>query len=281
MTQSNIQEVESYWDSRPCNIRHSPAPLGSLRWSREVTERKYLVEPHIPKFAEFEKWQGKRVLEIGCGIGTDTLEFLKHGATVDAVDLSDNSIDLARQRVNKELGSSSPVNFFHANAEEGLSFLPSATYDLVYSFGVIHHTPHPVRILAAALKKLKPYGELRVMLYAKWSWKNLVGQQPEAQAGCPIARRFSTSEAVALLEACGFSILSTQKAHIFPWRVEDYVEYRYVKAFPWNLVPEPVFGALESTLGWHLLIKAKPMAIQSCIGSPIPIMYGERVKCEF
>ena len=61
--------------------------------------RKYFVEAHIPQFAEFERWRGKKVLEIGCGIGTDTTSFARHGATVTAVDLSPQSLELARKRV--------------------------------------------------------------------------------------------------------------------------------------------------------------------------------------
>ena len=62
-----IGKVREYWDRRPCNIRHSPAPVGTRQYFDEVEQRKYVVEPHISAFAEFPRWAGKRVLEIGCG----------------------------------------------------------------------------------------------------------------------------------------------------------------------------------------------------------------------
>ena len=62
----SIDEVKNFWNKRPCNIRHSNKIVGSLEYFDEVEQRKYFVEPHIPVFAEFKKWQGKRVLEIGC-----------------------------------------------------------------------------------------------------------------------------------------------------------------------------------------------------------------------
>ncbi|HUK38601.1 MAG TPA: methyltransferase domain-containing protein, partial [Methanomicrobiales archaeon] len=94
----SIREVRDYWNSRPCNIRHSPREIGTREYFDEVEARKYFVEPHIPLFAEFERWKGKKVLEIGCGIGTDTINFARHGALVTAVDISSNSIDIARRR---------------------------------------------------------------------------------------------------------------------------------------------------------------------------------------
>src|ERR1700760_4018684 len=93
-----IEQVHDYWNARPCNIRHSTKPVGTKEYFDEVEWRKYFVEPHIPGFAQFSRWKGKKVLEIGCGIGTDTSNFAKAGATVTAVDLSDASLDLAKQR---------------------------------------------------------------------------------------------------------------------------------------------------------------------------------------
>ncbi len=93
-----IDKVQGYWDARPCNIRHSQKPVGSEEYFHEVEFRKYRVEPHIPEFAEFPRWQGKKVLEIGCGIGTDTINFARHGAEVTAVDLSSKSLEVASQR---------------------------------------------------------------------------------------------------------------------------------------------------------------------------------------
>ncbi len=125
----DIATVRDFWNARPCNIRHSPKPLGTADYFNEVETRKYRVEPHIPSFAEFGRWRGKRVLEIGCGIGTDTVNFARAGADVTAVDLSEKSLELARRRAT--VFGLSNIRFYQGNAEELSSFLPIEPYDLV------------------------------------------------------------------------------------------------------------------------------------------------------
>src|SRR5579863_7855582 len=166
-SQVTVEQVRSYWDQRPCNIRHSPKPLGTREYFDEVEARKYFVEPHIPRFADFERWRGKRVLEIGCGIGTDAVNFARAGADYTAIDLSGVSLDLARRRF-EVFGLQG--RFVSGNAEEVDRLVDPASFDLVYSFGVIHHTPDPAAVIAGIRRVLKPDGELRVMLYARNSW---------------------------------------------------------------------------------------------------------------
>src|ERR1700676_3692951 len=118
-----IARVRDYWNARPCNLRHSTAAIGSRQYFEEVEARKYMVEPHIPGFAEFERWRGKKVLEIGCGIGTDTINFARHGAQVTTVDLSEESMGLARKRASI-FGLSDAIRFCPGNAEQLTTFVP-------------------------------------------------------------------------------------------------------------------------------------------------------------
>jgi SAM-dependent methyltransferase len=256
--QPNIETVQAYWNARPCNIRHSTQQIGTKEYFDEVEKRKYFVEPHIPKFAQFERWRGKRVLEIGCGIGTDTINFARAGASVTAVDLSDESLKLAKRRA-EVFGLEGRINFFQANAEELTSHVPTHKYDLVYSFGVIHHTPNPRRAIVQIQHYMAPSSELRIMLYAKHSWKNIMIEagfdQPEAQSGCPIAFTFTRREIRDLLE--GFDILEIRQDHIFPFVVEKYINYEY-EIQPWlSSMPKDMFSALEKHLGWHMLVTAR------------------------
>jgi 2-polyprenyl-3-methyl-5-hydroxy-6-metoxy-1,4-benzoquinol methylase len=211
-----IEQVREYWDRRPCNIRHSTKPPGSREYFDEVERRKYFVEPHIPGFAEFPRWQNKRVLEIGCGIGTDTINFARHGARVTAVDLSGKSLEMARSRA-EVFGLEDRIRFFQGSAEQLEQVVPPEPFDLVYSFGVIHHTPHPERVLEQLRNYVQPGSTVKIMVYHRYSWKvfwilttygkcqfwrlaELVARYSEAETGCPVTYSYSKSELRGLME---------------------------------------------------------------------------------
>jgi ubiquinone/menaquinone biosynthesis C-methylase UbiE len=272
-TDKSITDVQQYWDARPCNIRHSTKPVGSKEYFDEVEARKYLVEPHIPGFVEFERWEGKRVLEVGCGIGTDSINFARAGAELTAVELSSESLRIAEQRADV-MGVADRIQFVQANAEELTATLTDEEYDLVYSFGVIHHTPRPERALAEMRSLAAPGGTLKLMIYHRLSWKvfwivagqghgrfwqtdELVAEHSEAQTGCPVTFSYTRSEARELVENSGFRVQDLRVDHVFPYRIRDYVQYRYVKEPYFRWMPEPLFRAFERRFGWHLLVTAE------------------------
>ena len=133
------------------------------------------------------------------------------------------------------------------------------TYDLIYSFGVIHHSPYPRKIISEIKKYMNGSSVLKIMLYAKNSWKSYMidagFDQPEAQYGCPIANTYTEEEVVDLLD--GFDIISITQNHIFPYQIEPYKKGKFIKQ-PWfETMPDEIFNVLKRKLGWHLLITAK------------------------
>jgi 2-polyprenyl-3-methyl-5-hydroxy-6-metoxy-1,4-benzoquinol methylase len=257
--QATIEDVVNYWNARPCNIRHSKKPVGTKEYFDEVEQRKYFVEPHIPGFAEFPRWNGKKVLEVGCGMGTEAVNFARAGAIYTGVDVSSESLSLTKKRFECYNLSGS---FIECNGEELSKCIPEEKFDFIFSFGVIHHTPNPRAVIEEIRKLIKPDGIFRLMLYAKNSWKNIMIEggldQPEAQAGCPIAVTY-TKEMVEELLKGQFVVSELRQTHIFPYIIEKYVKYEY-ELQPWfKSMPLQMRKILESFLGWHLLISAKPI----------------------
>ena len=249
---ATIDDVKKYWDSRPCNIRHSNKDVGTPEYFKDVRNRKYRVEPHIPKFASFKKYRDKDVLEIGCGIGTDAESFVQAGANYTGIDLSDESIEVARKRLPDS-------NIFSANIETWCS---DQKYDLIYSWGVLHHTPNLHLALANVRKMLKPGGELKMMVYSTWSWKNMMIKlgldQYEAQSGVPIAKTYTSNELNTLLSDFDLTI---SKDHIFQYDIDAYKNWEYKKTTFWEKIPEFLISIIEELVGWHLMVKAESIIV--------------------
>jgi SAM-dependent methyltransferase len=267
---SVIDQVRAYWSRRPCNIRHSTKPVGTREYFDEVEARKYFVEPHIPAFADFERWRGKKVLEIGCGLGTDSINFARAGADITVVDLSGESLDLCKKRFEV---FDLKAKFYEGNAERLSDFVPVEKYDLIYSFGVIHHTPHPERVMEQLERYCKPDTELRLMLYSKWSWKvlwiifgyghgaiwrsdELVRRYSEAQEGSPVTFYYSFRGVRWLMR--DYEVIEMHKDHIFPYQIDKYVKYEYQWVWYFRWLPMPWFRWLEHRMGWHTMITARP-----------------------
>lgn len=148
-------EVRRFWESEACGERYG-ATQDSLR---------YELEPEILAFADFSSAAAVRVLEIGVGMGGDLLRWRRAGADVTGIDLTDRAVSLARERAAAE-GFNADLRV--ADAEK-LPF-DDEEFDLVYSWGVLHHTPDTIRAFREARRVLKPGGRLKVMVYHRHSW---------------------------------------------------------------------------------------------------------------
>jgi SAM-dependent methyltransferase len=162
---TTIDTVRAFWNANPCQSTLSQAE-DRRRYFEEISAKRYGGrEWHLPIVARFDAFRGKDVLEIGCGIATDGLEFARNGAAYVGVDLTPRSIEMAKERF--ELFGV-PGHFLVVNAEQPLPFA-AASFDHVFSFGVIHHSPDPQKIVREIHRVLRTGGTFTVMLYNRTS----------------------------------------------------------------------------------------------------------------
>ena len=165
MSEDLKARVHDFWQANPCGAKFAEMQIGSREFFNAVEQHRYETEWHIPEVVQFDRWRDKRVLEIGCGLGTDAINFARAGADYTGVDLTERSIELVQSRFDFE---NLPGNLQTADAEN-LPFVDN-TFDLIYSHGVLHHTPDTQKAINEAHRVLKPGGTAMVMLYHKNSY---------------------------------------------------------------------------------------------------------------
>src|SRR5947207_7977288 len=186
MTDANAElkeRVRAFWQAHPCGTKFSDAEMGTREFFDRIEQHRYEKEWHIPLAAEFESTGGLKVLEIGCGLGTDGAQFAKAGADYTGIDLTEASIELARKRF--EL-SGLKGEFRVADAEK-LDF-GAETFDLVYSHGVLHHTPDTAAAVREIHRVLKPHGRAMVMLYHRNSYNYRIGIRVLRRSGAGLLK---------------------------------------------------------------------------------------------
>ena len=159
------ERVRAFWQEHPCGTKFADAEPGSRRFYELVEAHRYEKEWHIPTAADFANSTNLKILEIGCGLGTDGAQFAKAGANYTGVDLTQAAVDLAKRRF--ELFQL-PGTFRVADAEH-LDF-PDNSFDVVYSHGVLHHTPDTAGAIREIHRVLRPGGRAVVMLYHRNSY---------------------------------------------------------------------------------------------------------------
>jgi ubiquinone/menaquinone biosynthesis C-methylase UbiE len=193
-----------------------------------------------------------RLLEVGCGVGTDLVRFAKGGALVTGIDLAEQSVELCRQNLAAN-GVSGAVQVMNG---EQMTYADN-TFDIVYAHGVLQYTPDPNAMVAEIHRVLKPDGHAIVMVYNRYSWLSFMSRLSHVDLehdDAPVFAMFSRHEFEALLQSFRVFKITPER---FPvpsrlqhgWKAVVYNQL-FVPAF--NLIPRP----LIRSLGWHLMAKA-------------------------
>ena len=252
-----MEEIKDYWELA------TPMNFADERWSYEKKrDFRYSLQNYMHDAIGFQDWKDKKVLDFGCGSGIDTLEFAQNGAEVTAVDITSNAVALT-----KALSEEAKIPVEVTQIRDVLPYHDSV-FDLVYSFGVLHHIPKVEDTLAEIHRVLKPNGSIIAMLYNKDSllyaysivylrglkdklsldgfsnatMDKLVSQYSERNEGCPHTKAYTKTEAKNLFEQY-FSNVNVS-VH---YNVLDLPTQRKVKLGIGD----------EFELGWHLIIKGR------------------------
>jgi ubiquinone/menaquinone biosynthesis C-methylase UbiE len=155
------RQVKDYWESNVCETREARSTKYSKEYFEEIEQYRYSITPDVHEFAQFTLWHGKKVLEIGVGAGTDFVQWVRAGTESYGIDLTEESINHTMLRL-KQCGLT-PKELRVADAEE----LPynDNTFDLVYSWGTLHHTPDTQKAIGEAIRVTKKGGRIKLMLY--------------------------------------------------------------------------------------------------------------------
>lgn len=253
--------VADFWNAEPCGTRYLSQ---CFDFDAHAAER-YRLEPYIADFAQFSSSCGLRVLEIGVGMGADYSRWLQAGARATGIDLSSESLSRAEERCQR-MGLQADLR--QADAEN----LPFAEdiFDVVYSYGVMHHSPDTPRCIAEAWRVLKPGGTARIMLYHHPSLTGLMlwlrygiwrGQTLRRcvydRLESPGTKTFTKNEVLALMKK--FDNVRVRQV----FSPGDLLLHRPSARFQgrgyqllWKLFPRRIIQLLGKPLGLFLLITA-------------------------
>ncbi len=161
------RQVRNYWEKEPCDTRYGRS-ADILRYHDEIERKRYQLEPFIMDFAGFAESGNKRVLEVGVGVGTDFWQWIKSGARAVGMDIPLASIEITRRHLHARGVRADRYGLLVADAEK-LPFREDS-FNVVYSWGVLHHTPGTEAAFAEAFRVLAPGGTFKGMVYHSPSW---------------------------------------------------------------------------------------------------------------
>jgi len=267
MVAEEKKKAREQWTHDPAGAVYGRAhEFGTREFFDEVEHHRYEeYAPWMPKVMGFSDFAGQRLLEVGCGMGTDLLQFARGGADVTGVDLTPRSVETSRHH----LGLYGQSGDFALTDAEKLPFADKS-FDVVYSNGVLHHTPDTAGAVREVHRVLRPGGLARVMLYHRHSWNYWIeiilhrgllrGQLLRGQTAEDIMSRY-----VEVNEGEGRPLVKAySKAHareLFSMFGDVKIEIEQLTRgefyFLGRFIPERVFRFLQRYIGWNVIVSAR------------------------
>jgi 2-polyprenyl-3-methyl-5-hydroxy-6-metoxy-1,4-benzoquinol methylase len=254
MTTRLTAASKTYWDAHPIGAEIVDAEPGSHEFYRAYLNYYDRFYDYKWSTFQYDRYTGKDVLEIGCGLGIDTVKFAKSGANVTAIDLSSVSVNCTRRLLQD---SGLPGDIREGDAQR-LEF-PDNSFDVVYAYGVLMHVENVDAAIDEIHRVLRPGGRALVVLYHRWSWYwllvRLSGTNVESEPGDPpVNRVYSRSEVWRLFSRFSSVQVTCNRFPKPTRRRRGYLAdcYNHLFVAAWHLIPRP----LVKPFGWHLIVTA-------------------------
>ena len=245
--------IRDYWNDHIHDLEVATEPIGSLGFFDQLDEYRFDKLRYLPQVVDFAGYQGKNLLEVGCGVGIDLVRFAGGDAQVTGIDLAEVSISLAQENFCQR-GLDGDLKVMNG---EALDF-EDESFDIVYAHGVLQYTAHADKMIAEIYRILRPNGEAIMMVYNRNSWLNAMSKVMKVgleHEDAPVLKKYSINEFKLLLSPF-------DQIKIIPERfpVETRLHHGikatlynkgFVKLF--NLLPR----SLVKPLGWHLMAFAR------------------------
>jgi ubiquinone/menaquinone biosynthesis C-methylase UbiE len=246
---SLLGRVQTYWNERIHDLEMTKHAPGSAEFFADLDEYRFDKLRYLPRVVDFAGYRGQKLLEVGCGIGTDLVRFAKGGAKTTGVDLSRTALELAAKNA---ACAGVPVELELANGE-ALPF-DDASFDVVYAHGVLQYTADPRRMVEECHRVLAPNGEAIFMVYNRISWLNALSKLMRVELeheDAPVLRKYSIGELEKLLDPFPRVGIVPER---FPVRSRLHGGW---KGFLFNNLFVGTFEALPRAwvrrFGWHLM----------------------------
>jgi ubiquinone/menaquinone biosynthesis C-methylase UbiE len=265
--------VKKHWEDETCGTRFAEG-VERREFFESISRNRYTVEPFIKSFAGFENYKGQEVLEIGVGAGADFENWVQNGAIATGFDLTEAAIELTRERLSLKGLSDGAFTLKTADAES--LDIDNETFDLVYSYGVIHHSPDTAKCLDEIFRVLKPGGQTKLMVYATFSMTGvllwirhalLTGRPFQSQRAViykhlesPGTKTYAPAEFKRILEKHGFEVTSVRKqlgvGDLLNMPLSQKYDHPLYRLF-YKIYPRPLIKLFGSGLGLFLLCEAR------------------------
>jgi SAM-dependent methyltransferase len=246
---ARTSQVRDYWNVHIHDLEISPHAPGTPEFFADLDQYHFEKLHHLPRLVDFAGQRGRRVLEVGCGAGTDLMRFAKGGARVTGVDIAPSAVALAKENFAQQ---GLDADLREADGER-LPF-PDASFDFVYAHGVVQYTADDRALVDEVRRVLVPGGTAVFQVYNRVSWLNALSKimkVPLEHEDAPVLRKYSIGEFRRLLN--GFTSVRIVEER-FPVKSRLHGGW---KGTVFNTVFVGTFNALPRAwvrrFGWHLL----------------------------